>query len=423
MNDKFTIKFKGILDHASTRKSLENDISRIEKLIKPKRIRLGSTKDFIKYNLNEKKRELKKQTKYEHLREKVEKFRLSETKKLIKQGHTFQKARYEAFKRSLMSSKDLRALQYKNLKEETKQKRKLISKASKSITIPGIAIGSAIGNILSNAFTSAKGYIVGVLKEKSTQARMSLISSKFFGSDEKTTLLGKLKSIKSFESGIEREDFLNKSGVLKSTLKNMGISNKETLYTAVELAAKIKGSGIASSDQAISSVSDLLSGKGDSIFTLMSQFEGFGDKYLEYAKDKYEANVIYEPSIATGMLKQVLHDFTSLDLTKHLGPVEKAESDVKKLDDELKKLTSDILTPVSKYLLQIITWTRSFDFQKNIINPLIQGIKNIFSFEYFFAKLKSILPSVLGGDSGENLNAYYKSTSHVDDGDKSTTMP
>ncbi|AHH05961.1 Hypothetical protein BOM_1418, partial (plasmid) [Borrelia miyamotoi FR64b] len=46
MNDKFTIKFKGILDHASTRKSLENDISRIEKLIKPKRIRLGSTKDF-----------------------------------------------------------------------------------------------------------------------------------------------------------------------------------------------------------------------------------------------------------------------------------------------------------------------------------------------------------------------------------------
>ncbi|MBW6186864.1 DUF759 family protein, partial [Pseudomonas aeruginosa] len=276
---------------------------------------LGSTKDFIKYNLNEKKRELKKQTKYEHLREKVEKFRLSETKKLIKQGHTFQKARYEAFKRSLMSSKDLRALQYKNLKEETKQKRKLISKASKSITIPGIAIGSAIGNILSNAFTSAKGYIVGALKEKSTQARMSLISSKFFGSDEKTTLLGKLKSIKSFESGIEREDFLNKSGVLKSTLKNMGISNKETLYTAVELAAKIKGSGIASSDQAISSVSDLLSGKGDSIFTLMSQFEGFGDKYLEYAKDKYEANVIYEPSIATGMLKQVLHDFTSLDLT------------------------------------------------------------------------------------------------------------
>ncbi|MBW6186278.1 DUF759 family protein, partial [Pseudomonas aeruginosa] len=36
VNDKFTIKFKGILDHASTRKSLENDISRIEKLIKPK---------------------------------------------------------------------------------------------------------------------------------------------------------------------------------------------------------------------------------------------------------------------------------------------------------------------------------------------------------------------------------------------------
>ncbi|QBK64001.1 DUF759 family protein, partial (plasmid) [Borrelia miyamotoi] len=64
-----------------------------------------------------------------------------------------------------------------------------------------------------------------------------------------------------------------------------------------------------------------------------------------------------------------------------------------------------------------------FDFQKNIINPLIQGIKNIFSFEYFFAKLKSILPSVLGGDSGESLNAYYKSTTHTGDRDESTTLP
>lgn len=421
MNDKFTIKFKGVLDHASTRKSLEKDISRIEHLIKPKRTKLGSTKDITRYNLNEKKRELKKQTKYENLREKVEKFRLSETKKLIKQGHTFQKARYEAFKRSLMSSKDLRALEYKNLKEEAKQKRKLIQKA-KGIGIPGIAIGSAIGNVVSNAFTSAKGYIVGALKEKSTQARMSLISSKFFGKDEKTTLLGKLKNVKSFESGIEREDFLNKAGVLKTTLKNMGISNKETLYKAVELAAKMKGSGITSSEGAISSVADLLSGKGDSIFGLMSQFEGFGNKYLEYAKDKYEANVIYDPSIATGMLGQVLRDFTSLDLTKNLGPIEKAESDVKKLDDELKSLTSDILTPMSKYLLQIITWIRNFNFQKDIINPLMQGIKNIFSFEYFFAKLKSILPSFLGGDSGESLNAYYKSTSNIDESDKSTTM-
>nr|WP_051480114.1 DUF759 family protein [Borrelia coriaceae] len=114
MNDKFTIKFKGVLDHATTRKSLERDISKLENLIKPKRTSLGSTKDFIKYNLQEKKRELKNQTKYEKLRDKVEKFRLSETKKLIKQGYTFQKAQREAFKRSTMSSEDLRTLEYKN---------------------------------------------------------------------------------------------------------------------------------------------------------------------------------------------------------------------------------------------------------------------------------------------------------------------
>nr|WP_051373862.1 DUF759 family protein [Borrelia hispanica] len=56
MNDnKFTIKFKGILDHASTKKSLEKDISILEKVLKPKRTRLDSTEKILKYNLKEKK--------------------------------------------------------------------------------------------------------------------------------------------------------------------------------------------------------------------------------------------------------------------------------------------------------------------------------------------------------------------------------
>ncbi|AOW96156.1 DUF759 family protein [Borrelia miyamotoi] len=421
MNDKFTIKFKGTLDHAATRKSLEKDISKLEHLITPKRITLGSSKEFIKYNLNEKKLSLQKQNKYEHLRERIEKFRLSETKKLIKKGHTFHKARYEAFKRSLMSSKDLRALEYKHLQEDTKQKNKLIKQARKSITVP-IAIGSAIGNVASNAMSNFARYAINALKEKSNQARMSLISSKFFNSDEKTTILGKLKGIKSFHSGIEREDFLNKAGVIKSTLKNMGIHNKDTLLKAVEFAAKIKGSGILSTDQAISSIADLLSGKGDSTFALMSQFDDFGSKYLEYSKDRYESNVIYDPNIASEMLEHMLRDFTSLGLTKNLGLVENTHSDIKKLDDELKNITSDILTPISKYLLQIITWTRNFDLEKDIINPLIQNIKSIFSLEYFFAKLKSILPSFLGGDGGSSLGAYYKHTTHTG-GDDSTRIP
>ncbi|WP_434757179.1 DUF759 family protein (plasmid) [Borrelia puertoricensis] len=99
MDNKFTIKFKGILDHASTKKTLERDISKLEENLKPKLSSLKSTKDIIKANLKDKNAELAKQNKYERLRERVEKFRLTETKKLMKQGHSFEKAKREAFKR------------------------------------------------------------------------------------------------------------------------------------------------------------------------------------------------------------------------------------------------------------------------------------------------------------------------------------
>ncbi len=37
MSDKFTIKFKGILDHAATKKSIEQDITKMEKYLKPRK--------------------------------------------------------------------------------------------------------------------------------------------------------------------------------------------------------------------------------------------------------------------------------------------------------------------------------------------------------------------------------------------------
>ncbi|WP_040126286.1 DUF759 family protein [Borrelia nietonii] len=422
MDHKFTIKFTGVLDHASTRKSLEKDISKLEHLIKPKKSSLKSTKDILKHNLSEKKRELAKQNKYEKLRERVEKFRLSETKKLVKQGHTFEKARREAFKKSTMSAQDLRNLEYKKLKEESKQKNKLIKQARKGLRIPGIpsiAIGSAIGNMSSNLISRMIGYGIDALKEKAVKDKMSIISSKIFEGKEKQNLIGKLKGIKSFESEIEKEEFLNKAGVIKSTLKNMGINNKDTLSKAVELAAKMKGSGILSTDQAISSVAELLSGKGDSLFSLMSQFEGFGNKYLEHAKDRYEANITYDPEIATDMLNQVLRDFTSLDLTKNIGPVEKTENEIKKLNEELKKLSTDVLMPTVKYLSQMVNWLNNF--KKDIVDPFTQKIKSIFSFEYLFAGLRSILPNFLGGDEGKSLEAYYRKTGSTSDSDHSIT--
>ncbi len=50
MSDKFTIKFRGVLDHAATKKAIEQDITKMEKYLKPKKSSLGSTKDIVKSN-------------------------------------------------------------------------------------------------------------------------------------------------------------------------------------------------------------------------------------------------------------------------------------------------------------------------------------------------------------------------------------
>ncbi len=53
MSDKFTIKIKGILDHASSKKAIEQDISKMEKYLKPKKASWGSTKDIVKNKLSD----------------------------------------------------------------------------------------------------------------------------------------------------------------------------------------------------------------------------------------------------------------------------------------------------------------------------------------------------------------------------------
>ncbi|WP_139127194.1 DUF759 family protein, partial [Escherichia coli] len=48
MGDKFTIKFKGVLDHAATKKAIEQDITKMEKYLKPKKSSLGGLKNQLK---------------------------------------------------------------------------------------------------------------------------------------------------------------------------------------------------------------------------------------------------------------------------------------------------------------------------------------------------------------------------------------
>ncbi|MCD2413933.1 DUF759 family protein, partial [Borreliella burgdorferi] len=69
----------------------------------------------------------------------------------------------------------------------------------------------------------------------------------------------------------------------------------------------------------------------------------------------------------------------------------------------LQNLTTTVLDPLLDLINKITKYFKDFTFETHIINPIIKGIKSIFNLNYFFAKLKSVLPTMFGGDGGEAL--------------------
>ncbi|ACL35238.1 conserved hypothetical protein (plasmid) [Borreliella garinii Far04] len=293
MNDKFTIKFKGILDHAATKKAIAQDISKMEKYLKPRKFSLGSTKDIVKNNLSDKNKELSRQSKFESLREHVEKYRLTQTKKLIKQGMGFKKARKGAFKRSLMSDKDKRRLGYKELAKESKAKNKMITASQGKGLVAKIAIGSALENVISNAMSKVGGGLLGFAKksveEISKTNRTKLLNSAFFTKEERDKIMGTkekrriLSGMRGFERDLEKEEFLHQASVFKGTLRDLDKLSTDNLKKAIEFSAMLKSSGTMSSEDAVKAVNSLLSEEGDELFDLLKR-SGVGDKYIENAK-------------------------------------------------------------------------------------------------------------------------------------------
>ncbi|WP_031508501.1 DUF759 family protein [Borreliella garinii] len=76
----------------------------------------------------------------------------------------FKKARKEAFKRSLISDKDKRRLGYKELTKESKAKNKMIAASQGKGLVAKIAIGIALGNVISNAISKIGGGLLGFAK-------------------------------------------------------------------------------------------------------------------------------------------------------------------------------------------------------------------------------------------------------------------
>ncbi|WP_418909445.1 DUF759 family protein (plasmid) [Borreliella sinica] len=428
MSDKFTIKFKGVLDHAATKKAIEQDITKMEKYLKPKKSSLGSTKDIVKNNLSDKKKELSKQTKFESLRERVEKYRLTQTKKLMKQGVGFEKARKEAFKRSLMSDRDKRRLEYKELAKESKARNKMLEASKGKGLVAKIAIGSALGTVIGNAMSKIGGGLVGFLygfmkksvEDKAKQENLKQLNSVVFTKTERTKIWGALKGMKGFERDLEKEDLLRTASVLRGDLRELGLNDKEGENTsnAVKLSALLRSTGLASDNEsAVKVVSQLLKGNATEAFDMLKPIDDFGKKYLEAMKDKWEFSTKEggKLKLRPEKILELIKDISSLKITGHSSDVNEAKSDLVNIEQTLQDLTNDVLRPI------ISTVSHGIDFVKKFIgNFTIDGfIKNIGTsvtdavtgaFKGVVSGIRSFLPKWMGGTGTVNETVPIKDT-------------
>ncbi|PRR22228.1 DUF759 family protein, partial [Borreliella burgdorferi] len=356
--------------------------------------------------------------KFESLRERVEKYRLTQTKKLIKQGMGFEKARKEAFRRSLMSDKDKRRLEYKELAKESKAKSKMLAASQGKGLVAKIAIGSALGNIISNAMSKVGGGLLGFAKkavEEDTKTKRTQLLNKAFYDDpkEKEGLLKIIGGMKGFERDLEKEEFLNQASVFKGTLRDLDMLNETNLKNAVEFAAMLKSSGAMSSEDAVKAVNSVLGGDGSELFDLLKK-SGVGDKYIEDAKMAWQSGAQVDLDSRITKMMEMFKDFKSFGLTKKVNNAESIQSNLASAEQTLQNLTTTVLDPILGLVNKITKYFEGFKFETHIINPIIDGIKSIFNLNYFFAKLKSMLPGWMGGDEGAALKKLQEEIQNQD---------
>ncbi|WP_210371569.1 DUF759 family protein, partial [Borreliella garinii] len=359
-----------------------------EKYLKPRKSSLGSTKDIVKNNLADKKKELSRQSKFESLRERVEKYRLTQTKKLIKQGMGFEKARKEAFKRSLMSDRDKRRLEYKELIKESKAKNKMMAASQGKGLVAKIAIGSALGNVISNAMGKAAGGFLGFAKKSVEEAsktnRTKLLNSAFFTKEERDTIMGAkgkrgiLSGIKGFERDLEKEEFLHQASVFKGTLRDLDRLSTDNLKKAIEFSAMIKSSGAMSSEDAVKAVNSLLGGEGDELFDLLKR-SGIGDKYIENAKIAWQSGAKVDLESRITKMVEMMSDYKTLGIAKKADTKEEIDSNLASAEQTLSNLTNTVLDPLLKFIKMVTDYLNGFTFQTHVIEPFFKGLKSLFA--------------------------------------------
>ncbi|MCD2418631.1 DUF759 family protein, partial [Borreliella burgdorferi] len=141
---------------------------------------------------------------------------------------------------------------------------------------------------------------------------------------------------------------------------------------------------------------------------------GVGDKYIEDAKMAWQSGAQVDLDSRITKMMEMFKDFKSFGLTKKVNNAESIQSNLASAEQTLQNLTTTVLDPILGLVNKITKYFEGFKFETHIINPIIDGIKSIFNLNYFFAKLKSMLPGWMGGDEGAALKKLQEEIKNQD---------
>ncbi len=300
----------------------------------------------------------------------------------------FKKARKEAFKRSLMSDKDKRRLEYKELAKESKTKNNMMAASQGKGLVTKIAINIALGNVISNAISKVGGGLLGFTKksveETSKTNRKKLLNSAFFTKEERDKIMGTkgkrgiLGGMRGFERDLEKEEFLHQEGVFKGTLRDLDKLSTDNLKKAIEFSAMLKSSVTMSSEDTVKAVNSLLSGEGYELFDLLKR-SGVGDKYIESAKKAWQSGAEVDLGPRITKMIEMMNDFKTLGITTKADTKEEIDSNLASAEQTPSNLANTVLNPLLKFIQMVTDYLNGFTFQTHVIEPFFKGLKILFA--------------------------------------------
>ncbi len=251
-----------------------------------------------------------------------------------------------------------------------------------------IAIGSALGNIISNAMSKVGGGLLGFAKkaveEDTKTKRTQLLNSAFFTDNERDMIVGNkdkntkgiLDGMKGFERDLEKEEFFNQASAFKGILRDLDKLNSTNLKNAVEFAAMLKSSGAMSSEDAVKAVKSVLGGDGSKLFELLKNSK-VGYKYIEDAKRAWQGGAEVDLESRITKMMEMFKDFKSFGLTEKVNSAESIQSNLASAEQTLQNLTTTVLEPILDLIKKITNYFKDFTFKTHIIDPIMKAIRRM----------------------------------------------